>query len=432
MGPKPARPKARQARPASESPDCAAFPTLCAPAAGWLEVVERVRGTAAFHHWELRFAEVFASRGGFDLILGNPPWIKLQWQEGGLLSEYEPLLGLRKQSASNIARQRERLLADDEIRAAYLDEFSGMEGTQGFLNAVQNEPLLKGMQTNLYKCFITRAWAVGSPQGVAGYLHPEGVYDDPKGGALRRELYPRLAGHYQFRNALKLFSEVHDLVLYSVNVTRANPGVLAFRTSSNLVHPTTIDRSFDHDGNGEVPGIKNDEGWWDLRGHRSRLVTVDEDTLALFATLYDSPGTDPLEARLPVVHSEEIVQVLRRFAEQPRKLGDLKGEYLATEMWHETNQQKDGTIRRETRYPKDASEWILQGPHFFVGTPFNKTPNEGCSHNQDYTSLDLTAIPDDYLPRTNYVPACDPAEYLARTPKWNGSAGCTPDDQPDW
>ena len=52
--------------------------------------------------------------------------------------------------------------------------------------------------------------------------------------------------------------------------------------------------------------------------------------------------------------------------------------------------------------------------------PFNKTPNEGCSHNRDYSDIDLTAIPDDYLPRTNYVPACSPEEYRRRTPKFNG------------
>jgi hypothetical protein len=80
----------------------------------------------------------------------------------------------------------------------------------------------------------------------------------------------------------------------------------------------------------------------------------------------------------------------------------------------------DGTIRRETRYPKDMSEWIVSGPHFYVGTPLNKTPNEGCSTHGDYTPIDLTAIPEDYLPRTNYIPTCLPDEYLSRTPKFKG------------
>jgi hypothetical protein len=50
--------------------------------------------------------------------------------------------------------------------------------------------------------------------------------------------------------------------------------------------------------------------------------------------------------------------------------GDLKGRYFATVMWDETNAQKDGTIDRETQFPKDDGQWILSGPHFFVGTPF--------------------------------------------------------------
>lgn len=41
------------------------------------------------------------------------------------------------------------------------------------------------MQTNLYKCFMPLAWGLNGTQGVAGLLHPEGPYDDPKGGNLR-------------------------------------------------------------------------------------------------------------------------------------------------------------------------------------------------------------------------------------------------------
>lgn len=386
----------------------------------WLRTAQAVQDRLHFHHWELRFAEVFAERGGFDLVVGNPPWIKLQWQEGGVLSEFEPPLALRKLSATEIARRRSRLLESADVRAAYTAEFEEMVGGQEFLNARQNYPLLQRMQTNLYKCVITRAWGIASSRGCAGFLHPEGVYDDPKGGALRRELYPRLAGHYQFINEGHLFPEVHNLTKYSVNAYRAAGGSVGFAHSSNLFHPFTIEQSWAHDGLGAVPGIKDEEDRFETRGHRRRLVHIDHQRLTLFASLYDEPGTDPLEARLPVVHSEEIVNVLRRFAEQPRKLGDLRDEYFATVMFDETYAQRDGTIRRETRYPRDVSEWILQGPHFYVGTPLNKTPNEVCDTNRAYTAIDLTAIPEDYLPRTNYVPACDPAEYARRTPKWNG------------
>lgn len=385
----------------------------------WLQRAEEIQCRLHFHHWELRFSELFGARGGFDVIVGNPPWIKMQWEESGILSEFDPLLALRELSASAIAMQRTRLLGDNSIWRAYRTEFEEMEGAQEFLNARQNYPLLQGIQTNLYKCCITRAWQISSPRGVSGFLHPEGIYDDPNGGALRRELFPRLVSHFQFINELRLFAEVAHLSKYSVNVYGVPNAVRALHCS-NLFHPSTLNQSVSHDGHGSVPGIKNEADEWELRPHRNRIVRIDAGRLALFASLYDDSGTDPFEARLPVVHSEEIVSVLRRFAAQPRKLEEMSSDYLAIEMWHETNQQKDGTIRRETRVPLDVSEWILQGPHFHVGTPLNKTPNEVCNSHGAYTAIDLKAIPEDYLPRTNYVPACDPQEYAKRTPKWKG------------
>ena len=385
-----------------------------------LRLVEELAGRHRFHHWELRFPEVFAGGGGFDLVLGNPPWIKLQWKEAGLLSEAEPTLALRKTSSSNIAKKRGELIERHELLADYVAEMVEMEGTQAFLCERQNYPLLQKIQTNLYKCFITRAWELGSERGVAGFVHPEGVYDDPKGGVLRRALYARLAAHFQFDNKLKLFPEIGSMdTFFSLNVYDLE-ATSSFVQVSNLLHPSTLTSSLHHDGHGPVPGIKNEENAWDLRGHKNRVLRIDEERLELFAKLYDEPGTPALEARLPVVHSEEILRVLEKFAAQPRKLGDLKDEYFATVMFDETYAQRDGTIKRETRQPKHPGEWILQGPHFHVGTPFNKTPNEGCKSKGDYTAIDLTAIPDDFLPRTNYVPACDAEEYRRRTPKWRG------------
>ena len=58
------------------------------------------------------------------------------------------------------------------------------------------------------------------------------------------------------------------------------------------------------------------------------------------------------------------------------------------------------------RFVDRLADWVLSGPHFFVATPLYKTPKAVCDHNKAYNVLDLTELPDDYLPRTNYVPAC--------------------------
>jgi len=371
-----------------------------------------------FLHWELEFADLFADRGGFDLVLGNPPWIKVEWNEGGVMGDAEPLFVLRSFTAPQLAALRAETLERHGLRSGYLAAFEEAEGLQNFLNGLQNYPSLKGMQTNLYKCFLPQAWMVGGKNGVSAFLHPEGIYDDPKGGPFREAVFGRLRYHFQFQNELKLFQDVHHETKFSTNVYgEERPHEVGFSHIANLFHPSTVDGCFEHHGGGPAPGIKDDDNKWNVSGHAARVVKVTERELALFAGLYDSEGTPALQARLPAVHSRELVSVLRKFADQPRRLGDLKGQYFSTEMWHETNSQKDGTIRRETRFPESVGEWVLSGPHFFVGNPFYKTPRRQCRLNSDYDILDLTELPDDYLPRTNYVPACDPDEYLRRTPR---------------
>ena len=449
-----------------------------------LRFVDELARRHGFHHWELAFADVFygeradgSIRGGFDLVLGNPPWIRVEWKEGAVLGDHDPLLVLRKKSATEIATLRRELFARvasvesasattsrDEggserrgdrpgtpdlgcaiardpgapsdpsrtpaadtaprglsarrgVRDIWLAEMEQAEATQGFLSATQNYALLAGQKTNLYKCFLPQAWLIGSPDGVAGFLHPEGVYEDPEGGAFREALYPRLRSHFQFQNEQRLFAEVHHETLFSINVHGRPRSAPRFTHIANLFAPATVDACLDHDGRGAVPGIKDDENDWNLSGHADRVVRVEPDALATFANLYDEQGTPSGQARLPALHAGTLLTVLRKLAAHPRRLGDLGDDFdVATHWWNETTSQHDGTIRRDTRFPGQPAHLILSGPHFFVGNPLNKTPRSRCTQNSHYDVVDLATLPNHYLPRTNYVPACDPAEYERRTP----------------
>ncbi|WP_213183089.1 DNA methyltransferase family protein [Desulfosarcina cetonica] len=378
-----------------------------------LRVVETLSEWYRFLHWELEFADLFEDLGGFDLILGNPPWLKVEWNEGGILGDKEPQFVLRKISASNLAKLRDEAVEKYNLLSDYLTEYEDADATQGFLNALQNYPMLKGIQTNLYKCFLPQAWMWGT--GVSAFLHPEGIYDDPKGGGFRQEAYSRLKYHFQIQNQLILFPIGHR-ERFSLNIY-GEKGEPAFTTIANIIHPRVIDESMNHDGVGLTPGIKTEDGKWNFKGHSNRAIKVTHRELSLFVALYDPPDTPVDSARLPSLHARELIAVLRKFASQPKRLGDLEEEYLPLEMWHETNAQKDGTIQRNTRFPGSTSNWILSGPHFYVGTPFYKTPRQVCTEKGHYDILDLTKLPDDYLPRTNYIPACEVEEYLRRTPK---------------
>lgn len=381
-----------------------------------LAIVQSVADRQHFHHWELECADLFADHGGFDLVLGNPPWVKMQWNEADFLSDYQPAFAVRKLSATQVAEIRESTLSQFHLLSAYLNEYESIAGTQNFLSAPGNYPDLRGIQPNLYKCFLPLAWSLNTPNGVSAFLHPEGVYDSSEGGALRRALYPRLRCHFQFINELRLFAEVAHQAKFSINISGAPLPQVRFRSIANLFTASAVAECFQRPA-APVGGIKDEQGQWNRNGHPDRIVEVTERELELFARLYDPPGTPGREARLPALHAVQMLQTLQKVAAFPHHLNDSPGDYFFTPFWDETNdQKKTRTIRRETRFPETPERVILSGPHFYVANPFYKTPRAVCRLSSDYDALDLTVLPADYLPRTNYAPDCGLAEYVRRAP----------------
>ncbi len=380
-----------------------------------LQLVEELAARHRFLHWEIEYADLFEERGGFDLMIGNPPWIRVEWKEADILGDADPSFVLKKLSAVQTAERREDAIEDGIRLFAYYSGHESAAGTQEFLAAKVNYPGLQGVKVNLYKVFLPVVWNWASSGGVSGLLHPEGVYDDPKGGLLRESLYARLRGHYQFANERNLFGDVDHHQKFSINIFGPS-GNVRFSHLANLFSPYSVDACHEHQGGGAVPGIKTEDNRWNLEGHRKRIITVDRESLKLFAALYDEPGTIPEQARLPALHSSELVSALRKFSSHTVSLS-TSGDFLSTDMWNETRAQRAGTIKRTTCFPDMPQELVLSGPHFFAGNPLYKTPRAVCTQNSYYDVIDLADLPDDYLPRTNYVPACSEREYFKRTKK---------------
>lgn len=379
-----------------------------------LDLAARIAEQNHFMHWELEFADLFAERGGFDLIIGNPPWIKIEWNEQGVLSDSNPMFAVKKLTATQTTHERAQSLENAMTRNMYFAEYESTSGEQAFLNAVQNYPALKGQQTNLFKCFLPLAWEKNRESGVAAFVHPEGVYDDPKGGALREKLYPRLRYHFQFVNERKLFPEVHHNTMFSLNVY-GSPRTVSFDTISNLYDAKSIAACYEGDAAAPIPGIKDENGEWNTTGHPDRVIHVTKKELAVFAKLFDG-SEEWKQAKLPQLHVRQLVEVLRVFSEQEKTIATESEHIYTAEMWHETNNQIDGTIIRNVGFPESVYSMIYSGPHIGVGNPLFKTSRRICKLNSDFDPIDLTIIDDGYLQRCNYSIACSYEEYQNRTP----------------
>ena len=363
-------------------------------------------------HWELEFADLFAERGGFDLILGNPPWVKLTWEEKGVLSDSQPMFAVRNLSATQTSQQRTESLTNHIVKHQYLAEYVIISAEQNYINSPANYYSLKGLQGNLYECFLPQAWTFANEDGIFALIHPESVFNDSKGTEIRKELNLRLKSHFRFSNAMKLFADVHTSREFGLNVY-SNRGSYRFDQIVNLYTAQTVEECYESNDCGPVY-IKDESGKRNIRGQKNRITTIGRDELKLFARIMDD-SDDWKSARLMSIYAEELIETLKCFNRQDRKLADLKDNLFCSMLWDETNAQKDGTIVRNVHFGQ-AIDTILSGAHIGTANPLFNCSNAGCKGNNDNTSIDLTIIPRDYLPRSNYSPNIDISEYVVRIP----------------
>lgn len=378
-----------------------------------LDLAARIAEQNHFMHWELEFADLFAERGGFDLIIGNPPWIKIEWNEQGVLADDLPLFAIRDMSAAKAAMLRTDVLeSSKQLRENYLIEFSNMTGQQNFLSATVNYATLVGTKNNLYKCFLPQAWEYGAPSGISAFVHPNSIFDDSNGGLFRNSMYEHIRRHYRFENEFKLFQDVGNAMKFSLNVY-GNARTNAFEAIFNLFDPKSIDYCYEGTSDDIVEGIKDDNGNWNTHGHKDRIIKIDKSALLLFASLID--GNDNWkEARMPTIHAKQILEVLQCFASQSLVIDNIEGHMFVADLWNETTAQEDGYIVRNVHFPESTMDMIYSGPHIGGANPLFQTSQRDCKTHRAFDSVDLSSVGAQYVQRMNYSVACDLQRYLGR------------------
>ncbi|MEI8342912.1 MAG: class I SAM-dependent DNA methyltransferase, partial [Verrucomicrobiota bacterium] len=382
----------------------------------WLRVAQSISESQGFFHWELDFAPVFA-RGGFDLQVGNPPWVRPDWDEAGVLAEFDPWWQLAdKASEADKQSKRDQALSATNALGVLLSERAGQAGLTEHFGSEVDRPVLSGLRTDLYRCFMERTWRSMARQGIIALIHPESHFTEARANALRRETYRRLRRHWQFQNEAHLF-EIHHSKEYGVHVY-GREGSIRFLQGASLYHPDTVIRSFDHDGSGPAPGVKDDDGGWDRRPHAARIIEVTESQLSSWGALIDEGQTSASEARLLYPVNRSSAGVLDKIAAADR-IGDVAPYW--TTGWDETASRKAGILRSASSRPSDWADVVLQGPHLTVGNPLYKEPNETMRNNLDTQEIILESIDEDFIPRTSYQPAVERKVYSASYPRWGDS-----------
>ena len=369
----------------------------------WLRVALQVAEDQGFFHWDLDFASVM-EKGGFDFQVGNPPWVRPRTDVDALLSEHDPWFSLAHKPTQAEKKARRAPLADDEAVLATLARgLSDAVVTSAVLGDETRYPHLKGQQPDLYRGFMERTWANAADDGVVALIHPESHFTEKKAAPLRAGAYRRLRRHWQFINELVLFDIDHHNA-YGIHIYGTAGDTCEFISATQLYHPKTVVDSLRHDGTGPLPGLKDDEGKWDLRPHRDRIITVDERMLKLWHSILEEPGTPLLATRTVYTVNTEASHVLAKLAAAPR-MKELGLQFSSG--WHETGDKKKGYFDTKWQHPGSWADAILQGPHLGVSTPMIKQPNPTMKNNQDWSEVDFEAMSSNFIPATAYRPNRD-------------------------
>ena len=184
-----------------------------------------------FFHWWVSFPTVFggsdkagAAPGGFDAIIGNPPWDRIKLQEVEWFAERD--VGIAAQAR---AADRKRLIAELKAKKSplwqsYVNASERAEANARVLgNGKQGSgdyPLLGGGDVNLYSLFVERAQALINPQGVVALITPSGIAADKGAAAFFRSISStgKLHALFDFENRKVFFPDVHASFKFSTLV----------------------------------------------------------------------------------------------------------------------------------------------------------------------------------------------------------------------
>jgi hypothetical protein len=121
--------------------------TTMLAAVPWFNVAEKLANEMQFQHWELVFVEVLgptSPRDGFDLIVGNPPWIHTTWPETAVLCELDPILGV-KEITESADSARGHMLDDPNARSIFSAILTANLGCATFFSSARLYSALQGI-----------------------------------------------------------------------------------------------------------------------------------------------------------------------------------------------------------------------------------------------------------------------------------------------
>lgn len=268
-----------------------------------LETARALIAEERFLNWQIAFPGVWEKwgsldrTGGFDAVVGNPPWDRIKLQQVEWFAARRPEIALAQR-----ASDRGKLIAKLKTDADPLwDDFTHAEvraaDTARMARASGNYPLLSGGDTNLNSLFVERAHALVKSGGMVGLLIPSGIASDQSSSAFFR----KVTGDKQVHSIVDFFNRRYDGSLYFPDVY--------YRFKFCAYVAGGPGRTFDSASFGffirDLAEIADPDRVFPITADEINRINPNSGTAPIFRSRRDKDITSGIYARLPVLVDKE-------------------------------------------------------------------------------------------------------------------------------
>jgi hypothetical protein len=268
--------------------------------------VARLAGDYSFFHWHLAFPEVFALPaegkqpeneqmgwdGGFDVMLGNPPWEHIELKEKEWFADRDDAIANARTGAVRKRLIEELATANPTLHNAYTTAKSALDAARHFISASNRFPLCGRGRVNLYTVFTELFRDTLDAEGRTGCIVPSGIATDDTTKYFFQTLVDRkaLVSFLDFENKLLIFPGIAPVLKFCA-LTIAGAAVQC---------PAARFVFFLH----RVSDIAESHRSFTLSSDDISLLNPNTRTCPIFRTNRDAEITKSIYRRIPVLNVE--------------------------------------------------------------------------------------------------------------------------------
>ena len=304
-----------------------------------------------FLHWQVAFPGVWSDwegdslAGGFDAVIGNPPWDRMK------LQQVEWFAARRRQIAMMPrAADRKRMIADLEKAGDPLAEDfarASAHATAALRMARKggDYPLLSKGDMNLYSLFVERAMTLVKPDGMVGLLTPSGIASDKTAATFFKGVATegRLKALYDFENKKVFFPDVHASFKFCIFVASPSPMGEGANCAFYL-----------HD----ISEIEDPDRCFPLTAESFALVNPNTGTAPIFRSRRDAELTTAIYGRLPVLVDRSSGEEVKAWPVKYTRMFDMTNDSDRFRTRAELEEREGAYPTGGNRFDSPAGEWV--------------------------------------------------------------------------